>query len=293
VPDAPLYSDELNRATRARLREQLGQAWSRIEDEDGRRRTARPPNRDRHLLAVLDEHAGLWAGEYPTIYPGHMPDFLALYGVVSILETFRSLDIFPDFQGRAADPLQFRHDMVEFGFAHHLVTYTPYRVQLLRSSRIAGQRVFDLLFGPNDGPTLAVEVKTPREFDGPRRALTPANVRGAISRVWKGAVSGRDPQLPGHRPGLLLLGGVTLQLESLPVFARVAEEWLTIKGRNHPNLWGIVGLTFWSYTRVPEGRRVGDGAEVEVSSHMGVRLAAAENPHYTGGPRIVFTPPRL
>lgn len=81
-----------------------------------------------------------------------------------------------------------------------------------------------------------------------------------------------------------------MRIESLRIFERVATEWLSRRGRCHPNLWGIVALTYWSYVIIPAGRAVGDGRPLTVDARVGIQLRAAANPFYTGKTKLVLTP---
>ncbi len=289
MPEPDQFSSALSEATHQELGDLLGPVWSAINSRDLRGRRASPPNPRRHLLAVLYEHADTFAQQFPGVWPGFLPDYLAFHGLVSVLSRARAEPSFPELVTLLERPEGFRHTMVMLGFADHIRRHTQLPVRLPASGP-AGQRVVDLLLGPEDGSHFQVETKTPAEFDGPLAPVTPANARGAIRRAWAKAVGGRRPQLPAERPGVLLLGGVTLKLESLPIIAQAATDWLSRRGEGHPNLWGIVVLTYWSYSVIPAGRRVGDGMPLTVNSHMGVQLRVAENPHYTGIPRIRLSP---
>ena len=290
MPDLETFSPDVNDRMQRTLQSLLGGVWDEIRARDARGQAARPRNAKRHLLAVLAEHANLWADESQRgVWPGHAPDYLAFHGVVAILERARAHPAFAEVTTQLVSPAGFRHHMTMLGFADHIRRHTPYPVNLT-SVGSPGERVVDLILGPMDGQSFHVETKTPRDFDGPVVALTESNVRGALSRAWPRAVGGPNPQLPPDRPGILLLGGLTMRVESLPVFDGVARDWLARRGRVHPYLWGIVAQTFWSYSIIPAGRSVGDGAPISIDAHMGVRLSLVENPHYIGVPRLVPAP---
>jgi hypothetical protein len=272
------------------LSDLLGPRWNEIQVRDSRGQAARPPNPRRHMLAVLSEHANIWAGEFPSgIWPGHAPDYLAFHGVVSILERSRSLAAFPNLIPQLVSPEGFRHHMTTLGFADHISQHTQYSVGL-PSANPAGSRVVDMVLGPEQGDRILVETKTPREFDGAVAHLTRPNVLGALSRAWSTSVAGPTPQLPRDRPGVLLLGGLTMRVETLPVFDEVARDWLSRRGSSHPYLWGVIAQTFWTYTITPPGRTRGDGATRAIDGRMGVQLRMVENPFYTGIPRLVPAP---
>ncbi|MGP8110095.1 MAG: hypothetical protein ACLQD9_05230 [Thermoplasmata archaeon] len=275
---------------RARIRTALGPRWDRIEEADRRGRQARPPNPNRHLLAAIYENAGQFSlEEVAARYPGRLPDLLALTAVANILERSRDFEVLPELIASMVSSKDFRHHMLTLGLADHLRTHTPYTVRL-PSPSANGQRIVDLVIAHEGGLTMEVETKTSDEFDGPRREVTPSNARGAISRAWRKAVSGERSQLGRTSPGLLLLGGVTLKVESLDVIQRAAGGWLRSHGRTHPNIWGIAVLTYWAYTLGPPPQVTPPGEIVEVNARAGIQLRAAENPSYTGPIRLVLTP---
>jgi hypothetical protein len=290
VPGPETFSPAVNERIHQLLAEVLGPVWNEIQARDARGRSANPPNPRRHLLVVLSEHADLWADESTRgIWPGHAPDYLAFHGVVAIMERSRSDPAFAEILTQLVTPEGFRHHMTLLGFADHISRHTPYPVRLTTAGD-PGQRVVDLVLGPMGGHSFQVEIKTPREFDGPVVALTRSNALGALSRAWAGSVGGQNPQLPPDRPGILLLGGLTMRVESLPVFDEAARDWLSHHGRSHPFLWGVVSQTFWTYSLTPPGRTLGDGAPLTIDGRMGVRLQLSENPHYTGTPRLAPAP---
>jgi len=275
---------------RERIRSILGPTWERIAAADVRGQQASPPNQNRHVLAAIYENVGHFSlGEVAAHYPGRIPDLLALTAMANILERSRDFEVLPQLVSAMASPKDFRHHMLTLGLADHLRTYTPYTVRL-PSPAEGGHRIVDLLVSHESGLTLEIETKTSDEFDGPRRAVTHANAKRGISRAWRKAVSGERAQLGRSLPGLLLLGGVTLRVESLEVIQRAAGEWLQTHGRWHPNIWGIAVLTYWTYTLGPPPQSTPHGEPVEVNARAGVQLRAAENPFYTGPIRIVLTP---
>ena len=274
---------------RSRIRVALGATWDRIEAADRRGQQATPPNPRRHVLAAIYENAGRFnLGEVRAQYPGRMPDLIALTAMANVLDRSREFGALPEMVASMAAPGDFRHHMLTLGLADHLRAYTPYDVQLPFRPE-SGQRIVDLLLHHTDGHTMDIETKSSDEFEGPRRGVTYSNARGAISRAWKKKVSGERAQLGRRNPGTLLLGGVTLQVESLDVIRSAAEDWLSTHGRSHRNIWGIAALTYWTYTLGPTP--VFDtGEPVEIHARGGVQLRAAENPFYEGNVRIILTP---
>jgi len=103
-------------------------------------------------------------------------------------------------------------------------------------------------------------------------------------------VNGPRAQLGRTGPGLLLLGGVTLRVESLDVIQASAVDWLAAHGRTHPNVWGIAALTYWTYTLGFPAQELLSGRGVEIHARGGIQLRAAENPYYGGPIRILLTP---
>jgi hypothetical protein len=272
------------------LDELMGDTWTRIQASDRRGREARPANPRRHLLAILSDHANEYSEQFVRgIWPGNAPDYLAFHGVVSILDRCRLNPLFPECIAQMVSFAGFRHNMTVIGFADHITRHTNYPIRLV-SGRERGERVVDLILGEGPDGSIQMETKTPQEFDGPIRALTPQNVRGAISRAWAKAVSGPRPQLPTDRPGALLLGGLTMRVETLPVFETTALEWLRSHGAGHPNLWGIIAQTFWTYSITPPGRTIGDGAPMTIDGRMGVRLRMVRNPSYAGSVQLAPAP---
>jgi hypothetical protein len=276
--------------TRSRIREYLGPTWNRIEAANLRGLQATPPNPNRHVLAVMYENVGRFSlQEVAAQYPGRLPDLLGLTTIANILERSQDFDVLPELVPSMVSGRDFRHHMITLGFADHLRSYTPYGVHLPIASR-SGERTIDLVLTHLDGTTMEVETKTSDEFDGPRREVSPSNAKGAISRAWRKAVTGNNAQLGRSGAGLLLLGGVTLKVESLEVIRQSAEEWLAQRGRSHPNIWGIAALTYWTYTLGRTPRDAAPGESVEVHARGGVQLRAAENPFYSGRLRMVLTP---
>lgn len=281
----PDFSPEFADEVRNRLRSFLGPTWERIQREDD----SGLPERDRHLLAILDQRAGEFKQEFRAAkFPGHMPDFMALFVITEIFQRMQDEEVFPQVIAGLANRGSFRHDMLTFGLADHFREHTEYPVRLpARGSK--GARIVDLVVGA--GPEMDVETKSSDEFDGPRRHVSDSNAFRGIQRAWRRAFGGETPQLTDARPSAILVGGVTVELASLPSIARVARRWLERKGQDHRNCWGILVLTYLTYSRMPAGRAFGDGKPLTVDARAGVHLAFAKNPHYDGAVDIVFTPP--
>jgi hypothetical protein len=274
---------------RERIRAALGSTWDRIEAADRRGQQASPPNPRRHVLAAIYENSGRFdLAEVVAQYPGRMPDLIALTAMANVLDRSREFAALPEMVASMAAPEDFRHHMLTLGLADLLRACTPYGVRLPFRPE-SGHRIVDLLLDHPNGQTMEIETKTNDEFEGPRREVSYSNARGAISRAWKKKVSGVRAQLGRHNPGTLLLGGVTLKVESLDVIRSAAKDWLSTHGRSHRNIWGIAVLTYWTYTLGP-APVFGTGEPVEIHARGGVQLRAAENPFYEGTVRIVLTP---
>ncbi len=274
--------------TQQRIRTVLGPTWTRILDADVRGQSARPRNPRRHLLAAIYENAGRFnLEEVANQYPGRLPDFLALVAMANILERSRDFPVFNELVSSMVPQEGFRHHMLTLGLADHLRTHTPYPVDLPVPEG-HGRRTVDLRLGHPSGAVLEVETATSDEFDGPRRRVTSSNARGAIARAWRRKVSGTSAQLGTQGPGLLLLGGLTLEVSSLQVVREAAAEWLARKGQSHPTIMGIAALTYWTYTLGEP--RFPSAVPLTIHARGGVQIAAAENPYYTGPIRIVWTP---
>jgi hypothetical protein len=281
----PVFSSDFADQTRSRLRSLLGPTWERIEREDDPSQRAR----DRHLLAVLDENAVTFRAEFEAgRMPGHMPDFLALYVIVEILTRTREDPVFREVMPGLADRASFRHDMLNLGLADHIREHTDYTVRLPTRSR-SQERIVDIILGADPG--MDIETKSSEEFDGLLRHVSGSNAFQGIRNAWRRSYGGANPQLSADRASAILVGGVTVELGSLPTIVRVAGRWLERKGEAHPNCWGILAMTFLTYTRMPVGRNFGDGRPLEFTAHAGVQLAFAKNPYYTGSVQLVLTQP--
>ncbi len=284
APNPRDFSPEFADEVRDRLRRLLGPTWDRIQHEDDPGR----PERDRHMLAVLDQHASEFKREFEAAtFPGHMPDFMALFVITEILRRMQEEEVFHEVISGLADRGSFRHDMLTLGLADHLREHTKYPIRLpVRDP--TGSRIVDLVVGA--GPEMDVETKSSDEFDGPRRHVSDSNAFRGIRNAWRRAFGGETPQLTETRPSAILVGGVTVELACLPSIARVAKRWLERKGADHPNCWGILVLTYLSYSRMPTGRTYGDGKPLTVDARAGIHLDFAMNPSYTGPVQLVFTP---
>jgi hypothetical protein len=281
----PTFTPEFADETRARLRALLGPTWGRIVSEDVPSR----PARDRHLLAVLDEKTDAFRADFLAArMPGHLPDFLTLYVIVEVLTRMSRDDVFGEVISGLADRSSFRHDMLTLGLADHLRRLTAYQVSLPPRSPI-GERTVDIVLGSN--PEMYIETKSSDEFDGPNRHVSSTNAFRGIRNAWRRAYGGVTPQVSPVHPSALLVGGISVELASLPSVARSAEAWLRRRGAQQPNCWGILGMTFLTYSRLPPGRSFGDGGELSFDALAGVHLAYAKNPLYTGPVDIVFTSP--
>ena len=282
----PSFSPELLEATRQRLRTLLGPAWRRVESDDDPTR----PDGERHLLAVVDQHAAGFSEDFRAArFPGSLPDFMALYLVVSILERMQGDPVLEEVRPRIHEPTAFRHDVLALGLADHLRLLTPYPVRLPTRSP-GGERIVDLVVG--DDPELDIEVKTPEEFSGPRRHVSPTDAFKGIKKAWRSAYGGANPQVRGDRLSALLVGGLTIEVATISTIVQRARSWLARVGMSRPYCWGILAMTFVSVSRIPAGRRVGDGLPVTVRAIGSVFLAAAKNPHYRGSLDLVLTPPQ-
>ncbi len=290
APEARDYTPEFVPNLIARLERLLGPAWNRIRLRDEHGRRARPPNPARHPLAVLVEHARLAAGNIAREeYPGYVPDLLALSAVVEILSGAREEGVFPEIVRQLARPEGYRHDMLVLGMADLLSRYTPYDVRLF-SSTAKGERVVDFDFGEIAGARLAVETKGPSEFDGPTRVVSPDEATRAIEKIWNKTTGGRRPQLRPDRPGMILTGGVTLRLESLPVIRNAAERWLQVHGERHPSVHAIATMTFVAVSFVNPPVMTHAGPRTLIHGVGRTRFEWAFNPFYNGPVRVVLAP---
>lgn len=271
--------------TRRDLRLLLGGAWSRIVAADD------PTLRDgeRHLLAVIDQHSAGFTEDYRLArLPGNLPDFMALYLIVSLLRRMQGEEILREVLPSIHERRSFRHDMLTLGIADHFRLQTPYPVRMPPPNR-EGLRTVDLIVGAT--PEFDIETKSADEFDGPRCQVSEGGARQGIRKAWRRAYAGDDPQVRPDRPSALLVGGVTVEVASMPNIFRVAEGWLEARGGEQPNCWGILAMTFITISRLPPGRRFGDGAPMVVNALASPILVGAKNPHYTGPVQLVLTPP--
>jgi hypothetical protein len=282
----PEYSPELLRETRERLRSVLGEVWNRIEAADN----ASLPGRERHLLTVLDRHAARFEDDFTAHrFPGHLPDLMALTLVVNILERSASDPVFSEILPGLADRGEFRHHMLTLGLADHLRRYTSYPVRLPTRS-CSGARIVDLVI--ETVPEIYVETKGSREFDGPLRSVSPTNAFKGIKQAWRRAFGGDHPQVPDDVTSALLVGGVTVEVSSMGNIQRRARDWLSRRGADHRLCWGILAMTFLTVSRIPPGRRIGDGAPITVNAIASPLLIGIHNPHYRGTIQLVLTPPQ-
>ena len=290
APTVRDYSPEFVPTLLGQLRSLLGPTWERIRLRDERGQRARPQNPTRHPLAVLVEHAYLAAGNISRAeYPGNVPDLLALTAVVEILAGARERDAFPEIVTQLATREGYRHDMLVLGMVDLLRRYTSYDVRVFQSG-VGGTRVVDFDFGESGGTRLAVETKGPREFDGPTRAVTPEESDQAIARIWSKATGGRTPQLRPDRPGVILTGGVTLRLESLPVIRDAAARWLQTHGRRHPAVHAIAIMTFIAVSVMNPPEITPDGPRTLIQGFGRTRFEWAFNPFYNGPVRVALAP---
>jgi hypothetical protein len=281
----PNFTPELIHQTQEELRTVLGTVWERIKAQDDSSR----PDRDRHLLPVVYERAARFEADFAAgRYPGHLPDFMALYLIVSVLRRTSHEPAFRESLPGLADRGEFRHFMLTMGLADHLRLYTSHPVRLPARDPLGG-RIVDVII---DGtPGLNVETKSSEQFDGPMRHVNGSNAYKGIRTAWRSAYGGENPQLPRNLPGAILVGGVTVELASMRAIYQRAEQWLRRRGRDQPLCWGILAMTYITLTRTPAGRHVGDGAPLPVRALASPFLQGIPNPHYTGGVRLVFQPP--
>lgn len=289
-PPIESYRGDFLPSKLSRLRALLSGAFDDVLDRDARAVRAGASVAERHPLAVLIEHARLAAEAIATGRPaGFIPDLTALIGVVNSLEQFQIDPTFPEIVGHCRSPEGYRHDMLVLGMAGLLQRLGVYEVRLLSSAHPGG--ALDFEFGPPGQRRLAVEVKAPDLFDGPTRSVTRAEAERAIENVWRDALGGSDPQIPDSTPALLLTGGVTLRLESLPVIHAVAEDWIREHGPKHPNVSGIGIMTYYATTQVgPPGPGPG-GLEIPVVAVVSTTLVYALNPAPNVMIRLRLGPP--
>ena len=175
--------------------------------------------------------------------------------------------------------------MLMLGFADHLRMNSGLPVRLLERSP-TGERTTDLAFGSHG--EFFVETKSTDEFDGPRRHVTGTTALRGIRRAWERAFGGPKPQVGDAIPSAILIGGVAVQLSCMPGIARAAANFLKRKGRDHRKCWGILAMTFAAYSRLPPGRRFGDGGSMSFDSIAGVQISPARNPWYVGPPELAW-----
>lgn len=273
------------------LVEMLGPTYLRIRDQDQRGQTARPPNPERHLLAVIVENAQRFADEFSRgmARPLGLGELLALEAILGVLGRARSDPFFKELVPQLETDEGFRHHMVMLGMWDHVSRRATDKRIRLQSTRTPGRQV-DLVLGDEINPKFHIEVKAPKEFEGSQSKITRTEATTAIERGWKHTFHRAGPQVPPDRPSLLLIGGLTLRLESLAVVQSAARNWLSRHGQSRPNLWGIAALTYFSHITLPPGRRLDDGAPIEVKGRGGVHLAFAASPHYVGAPGIQVLP---
>jgi hypothetical protein len=252
--------------------------WNRIELRDQKAKAASPPQ-SRHLLALMDERAGICEKE---VEAGHqsvlIPDTLGLLTVVDVLERSaadpRVSSLVPDLVTQEG----FRHNILTLGFAD-LARRAGFPISI-PALPAKGARMYDLDLGSSVEVGIAVETKTSDEFDGPVRVPAVEQSERAVKRAWEKDRKLR--QLPRTRPALLLLGGVTLGVRGIPSIVHVAERLLWKVGWRRPRLVGMAVMTFWTATTDYREEAVGETIRVTGSLHGSVYLDLAANPHYPG-----------
>jgi hypothetical protein len=278
VPTSETLSSAVVATARNRLRSQLGPVWGEIERRDRNAKLANP-TQPRHLLAVLDERAGICERD---LAEGHrsrvIPDTLGLMTVVTVLERSASdpriSALLPDLVTQEG----FRHNILTLGFAD-LARRAGRSISIpLQSAK--GVRMYDLDLGDPGNSGIAVETKTSDEFDGFVRVPTVEECENAVRRAWEKDRKLR--QLPRTRAGLILLGGVTLGVRGVPTIVHVAEHFLWKVGQRRPRLVGIAIMTFWTATTDYREEVAGNSVRVSGSLHGSVYLELAANPHYSG-----------
>jgi hypothetical protein len=280
-----LYVQQLG----SRLKFLLGTVFDEILQEDMRRRAARGKPGQRHLLPELLENAFRAADENERgKEPRYGADAAAFCSIVSVLER-RSAD--PGFSlmlPRLADPANFRHDLIVLSFTDHILQHTPYQVALPATPG-ESHRSFDILLMDGASPGLEIEVKARQELEGPEKLVSEKDALIAIRKAWRKAV-GPTKQLTGGRAGALLLGGVTMHLESLLTLQRAGIGWLRNNASSHPNLWGMIFLTMITMNDDPVYSGHEDQRRKWVKLTSRVQMSACANPHYAGAVNLQFTP---
>ena len=283
---------QLVRNLGSRLQKVMGEPFNDVLRLDIRRRTHHSRTGPRHLLPELLESSlvavrELEGGQEST----HLGDIVTLHALASTFERMVDDPGFPLMRPGLKDPLRFRHDVVTLGFVDHLRRSTPYTVGLPTNSH-AHRRSYDFDLTNDSGSRVEFETKAPEELEGPTKSVSEEGARWAVEKSWRKAV-GRNKQLKGDSSGALLLGGVTMQLQSLLTIQRAALDFLEKRGGAHHNFWGIVVFTM-AVLRDKHGD-VGVGLSLGSSLELKswVQTAMARNPHYSGPVEIVPTPSKF
>jgi|HubBroStandDraft_1064217.scaffolds.fasta_scaffold08402_2 hypothetical protein len=290
-PPVADYTPELVPELLDRLRSLLPEALDDVLARDSRALQTGAALSNRHPMAVLIEHAGLAIGTIADgNVRGYIPDLLALANVVNTLDQFREDPVFPEVRGHFRSAEGYRHDMLVLGMAGFLRRLRVYEVRLFSTSTQGG-RTLDFEFGPPGQRRLAVEAKAPELFDGPTRPVTRGEADRAIEDVWRKALGGPNPQVPDSTPALLLTGGVTLKLESLPIIQEAAVAWIGEHGPRHPNITGIGIMTFYSKAVIEPVVTSPTGPIRTVHGSVSSTFAYALNPAPNVPIRLILGPP--
>lgn len=276
----------------ARLRMVIGEPLDEILKIDMRRRVLGSSQGTRHLLPELLESSMTVLQEMERgRESAHLGDFVILQTVTETLERMSSDPGFALMRPGLADPARFRHDLVTLGYVDLLRRETPYTVTL-PTDRAVKERSSDFTVVSAEGWTVEFETKAPVEFEGPTKLVSADEARKAVEKSWDKAV-GRSKQLKGGISAALLLGGVTMNLQSLLTIQRAAIDFLDRRGARQPNFWGVIPFTMVVMREEPKTTHTAAGPGFVLGLQSRVQTAPARNPHYAGKVEIVAVRSKL
>ncbi|HET6403990.1 MAG TPA: hypothetical protein VFH78_05035, partial [Candidatus Thermoplasmatota archaeon] len=220
----------------------LGSAYPQLRAQHERSQKHKTPAKNPHhlmlLLAALEDAIAQLSSDVPTI------DASAVAELEMLTELLDRWSAHPSREAllrELVDPDAFVHTLVLLAAAAYL-TDAGNPVEII-AAHGAGRQC-DLVIRPNRSAEVRVEIKTPRTLRARGLVQDVGVARRVVAAALSSAGTGSAGQLPHHKPGVLIVGGIRLNNEELMLLEQAGHTIMRERGAvlDHVMCLAFVGV---------------------------------------------------
>jgi hypothetical protein len=254
----------------------LGYTYEVILRRDKKEQYAKPVKQRHRLAVLLDVIRKHQSGmrRLPLSIPAAVGELAATRRLLTVS---RQNPIWPKLISGLRNPDEYLHTVVMLGAADFFLQRNS-KVELMEESN---GRMCDLRLIAPDG-YVNVEVKTPRELVWPPENLTPSDARRHVTNQFHKAGTTPLGQLPPDAPGLLIMGGSTLDARVHELFEAAGRWYFEHPPADYSHIIGVVFSWIGTVMTSAEAEIVGDKFSFDTMLALKTENCLVQNPIYSG-----------